>query len=237
MAEDLRPLTMQDLYADKSLCSKVITLLDEKRSYKFILDFINSQGYSYSKASLTNFKHKVDESRQRQISLGDLINKRRKTSISQVKQDNIRGYLGNAHQVRSNSKQTNRSYNDDTVSPVKCYSARQVLEDLINRGFQTMQNLDVVDVPSTLKAVDLYEKYFGEDTKGLTSEALKQYQIIEQANIQAISKIIAKYIPSDKQAEVYQELDKETTKYLQQLGVTSEGKQLLKELRQAGISL
>jgi len=62
MSKDKKTLNtgsvLVQLYKDKKLCTKVDNMLDEGKTYDYIIEFCKEQGLSISKASLTNYKRK-----------------------------------------------------------------------------------------------------------------------------------------------------------------------------------
>lgn len=223
----LKSLSIRELVNDKLLYGKVLTLLEQKRSYDYIINYLASKGYHVAKGSLTNLKKKINLSRQKGIPMDKLVDKRRKSnkedSIDDVPAEKVSGFTG--EELTASGK----------VMPV--YSAQQVMESLISKGYKSIEESDFVDPKTLMSALTLYMKYFGQKSRGLTSEGLKQYQIVMQSEQLAMQQVFFQYIPKDKQKEAYRALKRETDKVLDQLGATKEGKELLKQLREADLPL
>lgn len=218
----LTSLSIKALINNPILYSKVLTLLEQKKSYDYIINYLSTKGFKMSKGSLTNLTRKIDEANQEGKPIKDLADKRVKNGIDDVPDEKISGFTGK-----------------DTVSgkvePI--YSEEQVLEKIISKGVKTIEESDFIDPKTLMKAIDLHAKYYGNKTRGLTSEGLKQYQLIMQAESTALRQVFFQYIPKDKQAEALQAMEDETNKILTQIGVTKEGKELLKQLRKADLPL
>ena len=106
---------------------------------------------------------------------------------------------------------------------------------LVIKGFDTLQNMDTVDTATTLKAVEMMQKYFAQDSRGLTQEALKQYQLIMQARMTAASEVMMQYVPSDKQEEALNAMDEKEHQFLKDYGANEDTQELMEELKKDGL--
>lgn len=238
MSKELKSLSIKELIEDKSLCSKVINLMQQHQTYTFILQYLESKGYKMARGNLTNFKNKVEEARVTGVPLEELADLRKKKSIKQVDPKKISGFGGNMNLVKTSQEQIkeatgSHNFVNEIRPKDKTISNAQVLEDIINKGFDTLQEMDTVDTATTLKAVEMYQKYMAKDTRGLSQEALKQYQVIMQARISAISEVIMQYVPNEKQEEAINALEAKEQEILANLGATKETQKLLMELKKS----
>lgn len=223
----LKSLSIKELTDNKLLYSKVLTLMEQQKSYSYILRYLKSKGYKMAKGSLTNLKKKIEEANQEGKTVSQIADKRNKDSIDDIPNNKVIGFKG--QKVQKN----------ESVSavPIKIYSEEEILENIMSKGYKTIEESDYVDPQVLMKAIDLHAKYFGRKSRGLTSEGLKQYQLIMQAEFMAVREAFFRYISKDKQKEALETMDKETDKVLSQIGVTKQGKELLKQLRNADLPL
>lgn len=231
--DQYKSLSLKELFDDTPLFSKVVSLMQRKESYEFIIKYLNSKGKSISKGSLSNLKTKMRESEEQGIPLERLLDKRRKTSIKDVNKSNIVGFVGNN---RTNSFDTTLKNVKRKLNSSPVYSNQEVLETIIKKGMSSLEAMDdvAIDVGILMKATVLNQKYFGSKTGGLTAEAFKQYQLLVQAEIKSIGSVIAEFVPENKQEEAYKALDKKFKEEVAQVGQTENGQKLLKELKKAG---
>lgn len=222
----LQSLSVKALIEDKVLLSKVLNLMEQQKSYDYILQFLQSQGYKMAKGSLTNLKHKIEEAHDLGKPLDELADKRERNSIDDIPDNKIIGFTG-----KTPAKQAKE------ITPITVYSEDQVLEAIIGKGMKSIEQMEFVDPKTLLTALSLHARYYGSKTRGLTSEALKQYQLINQAILSAYREVFVRYVPKDKQEEAINELDKQSKKILQNIGATPQGKELLKQLHKADLNL
>lgn len=228
--------TLLELYNNKLLFTKVYALLQEEKPYDYILKFLDSNQFTLSKGSLSKLKAKIKEANDTGVSIESLLDKRRKSSIDDIPASRIEGFMGNPNKEDNGLPQENYDEPEPMTKIEKAYSARQILETIMQKGFATIQTAKAVDAPSLQKAIEMYLKYYPE-TKGLTADALKQYQIINSAVIEAVKDTVIKYIPEDKQAEALKEMDDKTAKIIDEAGATEDGKNLLKQLSKENLTL
>lgn len=234
-----KKISLKMLYENKLVFSKVKAMMEKGCSYKDIIKFLNVQGFLISKGSLTNLKHKLEEAQQTGIPLDQLIDKRKKTNINQT---NAKGYIPTDTPATSQQQLTQSMKVDKNLSfkinPTKKYwSDNQVLDEIIDKGIKALDNVDIIDLPYLMKAIELKEKYFNKDTKGLTIDAIKQYEILIEAQMVAVKEVVAKYVPEDQQDNAYLEIKQQAQQAIDDLTISPEGKSLLSALQQAGLKI
>lgn len=230
--EGLTRLSIKELTSDKLLYPKVQTLFEQQKSYNFILRFLASKGYKMSKGSLTNLKNKMEESIKENKPINEIADKRTKDSIDDVDSNKIIGFTGKQPPEKVAAQEEVAE-----VKPIKIYSDEQVLDAIISKGAKTLEESDYVDPNILMNALKLHAQYYGSKNRGLTAEGLKQYQLIMQSELAAVKEVLYRYVPKEKQEEALNEMDKRTNDLLKQIGVTKEGKELLKQLNKAGLTL
>ena len=228
----LTRLSIKELTSDKLLYPKVQTLFEQQKSYSFILRFLASKGYKMSKGSLTNLKNKMEESIKENKPINEIADKRTKDSIDDVDSNKIIGFTGKQPPEKVAAQEEVAE-----VKPIKIYSDEQVLDAIISKGVKTLEQSDYVDPNIMMNALKLHAQYYGSKNRGLTAEGLKQYQLIMQSELAAVKEVLYRYVPKEKQKEALNEMDKRTNELLKQIGVTKEGKELLKQLNKSGLTL
>lgn len=237
-SHEFKQLTLQKLYHNQLLFSKVKAMLEKGCPYKDIVKFLNVKGYTISTGSLTNLKHKLEEAERSGISVEQLLDKRKKTSITQA---NVKGYVPT--KATSTSQQQLAKDLDTApvkfeINPKKAYwSDNQVLDEIIEKGVRALDEVQVIDLPYLIKAIEIKERFFNKDTKGLTIDAIKQYEVLVQAQMAAVKDVVAKYVPEDQQDAAYAEIHQRAQEAIDRLTITPEAKSLLAALQQAGLKV
>lgn len=225
------------LYKEHKLeFSKVVSMIESEKTYKFINTYLRSKNLEMSNPTLGNLKSKIQESKEKGISLDSLIDMNKKKSIKDVNPDKIKGFKpGNKTQYSDKVADEVARETGEVVVKNKVYNPRQILEEIMNKGFDTLQKVDYIDMNTMLKAADLYNKYY-HDQQGLTTEAIKNYQILINATLNAMKETIIKYVPEKDQKEAFEEMENKRREYLEQFGSTTDGKKLLEEFDKVGLT-
>lgn len=227
------------LYKEHKLeFSKVVSMLESEKTYKFINTYLRSKkNIEMSNPTLGNLKSKIKESKEKGIPLDSLIDMNKKKSIKDVNPDKIKGFKPDRNNTQYSDKVANEITREsgEVVVKNKVYNPRQILEEIMNKGFDTLQKVDYIDMNTMLKAADLYNKYY-HDQQGLTTEAIKNYQILINATLNAMKETIIKYVPEKDQREAFEEMENKRKEYLEQFGSTADGKRLLEEFDKANLT-
>lgn len=227
------------LYKEHKLeFSKVVSMLESEKTYKFINTYLRSKkNIEMSNPTLGNLKSKIKESKEKGIPLDSLIDMNKKKSIKDVNPDKIKGFKPDRNNTQYSDKVADEVVREtgEVVVKNKVYNPREILENILSKGFDTLQKVDYIDMNTMLKATDLYNKYY-HDQQGLTTEAIKNYQILINATLNAMKETIIKYVPEKDQREVFEEMENKRKEYLEQFGSTADGKRLLEEFDKANLT-
>lgn len=226
------------LYKEHKLeFSKVVSMLESEKTYKFINTYLRSKNLEMSNPTLGNLKSKIQESKEKGIPLDSLIDMNKKKSIKDVNPDKIKGFKPNRNNTQYSDKVADEVVREtgEVVVKNKVYNPREILENILSKGFDTLQKVDYIDMNTMLKATDLYNKYY-HDQQGLTTEAIKNYQILINATLNAMKETIIRYVPQENQKEVFEEMENKRKEYLEQFGYTADGKRLLEEFDKANLT-
>lgn len=92
------------------------------------------------------------------------------------------------------------------ITPVKeiVKSELDVLDGIIQLGFNTLKSNPSIRMGDAMKAIELKNKITGGSHGGLTNFGLEQLRELEQAKFTAILEVVLQYLPEDKHEEVYE---------------------------------
>lgn len=217
MEKETQRLTIKQLATHKKLFLKVVAMLNADRTYKYIRTFMNTQGFDMSDPTLSSLKHKVKDNLAKGIPPMHMLEEMSKSNTKSIKKkdvnDKIIGHKPNQVEVR-------KRVNDP----------REIMEELLNKGFNSLQNIDYLDLDNIIKVTDLYQKYYGKEEITLTSNAINQYKILVNSTIAAMQEVLMKYVPRESQEEALEALEEARAKKIRNLTSTSDGRALLKAL-------
>lgn len=217
-------VTVEDIYENKLLSSKINLFIDDNKTLEFITSFANEQGVNVSLGTVRNYKKKREESIQKGVPMENLLDRRKKTG-------NIVELKGKEDNPVEDATDTGGVYKP---SSEKVITINQVLEELIDKGMKGVRELPVVDPNILLKAITEYNKV-NTGNSGLTLQGVQELRLQVAAYEQSMKDIILTYIPEEEHEEVLNAMQDAEDKYYRELDLTSQGKKIREELKRLNI--
>ncbi|ARQ95111.1 hypothetical protein FLAPJACK_184 [Bacillus phage Flapjack] len=216
MSKDKKTLNsgsvLVQLYKDKKLCTKVDNMLDEGKTYDYIIEFCKEQGLSISKASLTNYKKKREESIETGVPLLQLLDKRSKDNVTYISEKRVEMF----------NEQEKESYNPigaiDKVE--KVFNDIEFLDEVIHKGFKGLSSFDIVDIPLAMKAMEIKAKITNNALGGLSVSALKEMAIKVRCKESALTEVVMKYVPVEQHEQLFEDLAAAEQEFYDNLDLT-----------------
>lgn len=224
------------LYNNRKLCTKVDNMLDEGQTYDYIIEFCKDSGLSISKASLTNYKKKREESIETGTPLLQLLDKRAKDNVTYITDKEVRAFK---QRKQDNPKEPEVSIATITdINKVdKVYNDLEFLDEVIAKGMKGLKAFEVVDTPLAMKAVELRAKITNNQLSGLSIAGLRELKLRQQARESAMMEVIMKYVSDDKHDELFADMDEAEQRFYENLDLTEEDKRITNALKSSGIDL
>ena len=220
------------LYNNRKLATKVDNMLDEGQTYDYIIDFCKENGLSISKASLTNYKKKREESIQTGKPLLQLLDKRAKDNVTYITEKKVEAFK---------EKQSEDGHSPATIHEFdkmdSIFHDIELLDDIIRKGAKGLKQFDVVDTPLAMKAIELKAKITNNQLNGLSIAGLRELKLRQQARASALMEVIMKYVPEDQHDSLFEDMDAAEKAFYENLDLTEEDKRISRALEQSGFAL
>lgn len=201
--------TIEQLYNDKLLASKVNTMLeDPDYTLNDIVEFCGEQGFEISKSSLSRYSTKRKESIETGEDLGDLVRDGREKNGTIVSINR-----------NKNDEQSTSGYLDNDKKVVNVIEA---LDKMIDKGSKGIDYLDSIPNNDWFKAIDLKYKITGGKDQGFTTTGLNEILLNFQIRSDIMLEIIAQYIPEEEHEKIFKEIDDKVDEYYRDLDLTKE---------------
>ncbi|AHZ09926.1 hypothetical protein KAMFAM_208 [Bacillus phage Kamfam] len=231
MSKDKKQLVagsvLVQLYKNKKLCTKVDNMLDEGKTYEYIIEFCKEQDFSISKSSLTNYKKKREEAIELGVPLITLLDKRAKDNVTYISEKRVE--LFNEQQTAA----ANPIGAVDTVN--KVFNDIEFLDEVIQKGFRGLEEFDIVDIPLAMKAMEIKAKITNNALGGLSVSALKEMAIKVRAKESALTEVVMKYVSEDKHDQLFADLQAAEQEFYANLDLTEEDKKIKEAMQAFGI--
>ena len=175
--------------------------------------------------TINNYKKKREEASSTGVPIETLLDKRAKVgNIIEMKDKEVTpAVLSESDDVGVYKRSKNTLVN-----------VNQVLEQIIEKGQASLQEVDFVDIKSTLGAISEFNKV-NQGNGGLTLAGVQEMKLQQLAYEAAISSAMLKFVPEEKHQELLSYLKEAEDKYYRDLDVTEEGQKTRRELDRLNI--
>lgn len=126
----------------------------------------------------------------------------------------------NAARVAAKAKARQHDDFIETVTAVrKVKSDMELLDAVIQKGMETLHQMEHMSPQVAIKAIELKHKMTGGTHNGLTMYGLEEIRIREAAREASMTTVILKYIPEDQHEAVLEEMETITKAYYDSIGL------------------
>lgn len=208
---------------NRLLATKVNEALDSNKTYDEIIELCLEYEFTISKASLSRYKEKREESIRTGTPLEDLLDGRVKSKVISIADKEVR----NSSMSNMPNEMQNQSPQDTIYSDV------EFLDDIILKGFRGTQHVTIVDPQLAMKAIEIKHKITGGALQGMSVAGLRELNLRNVALETAITSVMFKYIPEELHEEVADYIEEVENEFYENLDLTEEDKRLNKALKDA----
>lgn len=215
-----------NLYNNKLLVSKVDEALDEGKPYDFIIAFCKEKfDFEINKPALSRYKEKRRESLETGVDLESLLDKRRKSGkIIDIKSKEV-------------TPLPNETYDNTFGQVEQIYNDVEVLDTIIQKGFNSLKEVDYVEAPLAMKAIEVKAKITANQFQGLSLTGLRELRLRQSAKEQAMTEIILQFIPEEQHEEVFNAIESAEKEFYENLDLTEEDQRITKALQASGMDI
>ena len=220
------PVLLQ-LYNNKVLCSKVDEALDEGVTYENIIELCAMYDFEISTASITRYKNKRKEAIETGVPLEALLDQRKKA-----------GNIVDLNAKKSNALDHHNDMYDNTFDSIdKVYNDIQVLDEVIQKGFNGLKFTETLDIQVAIRAIETKAKITNNSMKGLTLVGLRELKLRVNARTSAMTEVLLRYVPEELHEEVLLAIEEEERRYYSNLDLDEENQRISQALEASGIDL
>lgn len=98
-------------------------------------------------------------------------------------------------------------------------SELEILDAIIDKGYQTLQMMEVISPDMAIKAIKLKNEITDGQHNGITMYGLEQIRLREAARENAMLMILLEFVPDEKHEEVLAKMERATREYYADLGL------------------
>ncbi|AKA61355.1 hypothetical protein BH792_gp105 [Staphylococcus phage Stau2] len=220
---------LSKLYNNKLLRSKVDNAIDEDVNYDDIIDLCKEYDLELSKSAITRYKSKRKEAIENGWDLGELIDKRKKVSATQIQKKE--------NPMKELDSENYTPFELATQNVQTIYDDIQILDMIIQKGAKGLNFVETLDPALMIKAMETKDRITGNQLKGMSFIGLRELMIKQQAQDTAMTEVMLEFIPEDKHEEVLQRMEQLQEEFYKNLDLDEEGRKLKDTLDRVGYTI
>ncbi|NEN80799.1 hypothetical protein [Paenibacillus elgii] len=208
---------------NKPLLDKMI---DDDTPVKELVAWCNDNGFPISVPTMYSYMKQRREAIVNGLTMELLQSKedtlKKALEDSTLKKAREKGnaqYKENRAEERAKVKASLERELADQESAKRIRHDMELLDEVIQKGFDTLSKMDVIPPVTAIKAIEMKHKLTNGSAGGYTHYGLEEIKLREAARENAIVAIMLNHIPPEKHNEVLVEMEEATRAYYESLGL------------------
>jgi len=197
-------------------------MIDNETPAKELVAWCNDNGFPLSLPTMNSYKKRRNEAVANGITMELLQPKLHEESMNK-KMDEMKKAYTKAHQQRKEKRaQTKVQINQDLAnqdSPKRIRHDLELLDEIIQKGFDTLSKMNVTSPATAIKAMEMKHKLTNGSTGGYTHYGLEEIKIREAARERAITTAILQFVPVEQHDAVIHHMETVTREYYESIGL------------------
>ncbi|MFB5676924.1 hypothetical protein ACE3NQ_21145 [Paenibacillus terreus] len=197
-------------------------MIDNETPAKELVKWCKDNEFPISLPTMYSYMKLCSEAVAHGITVELLQSKLHEESMER-KMDGMKKAYTKAHQQRKEKRaQTKVKINQELAGQDSAKRIRhdlELLDEVIQRGFDNLCKMDVISPVAALKAIELKHKLFNGGTGGHTIYGLEEIRLREAARNEAIIAVIKEYIPENQWPEILQRMEHVTREFYESIGL------------------
>lgn len=191
-------------------------MLDDGDSPNKVHKWIMDNGLELSVPTVYTYAKKRKEAIMNGVKFE--IIKEKKGSAGSAKSQNATKKSGGAKKEKEDT-QTPEDKKQLNKTIKRVMSELEILDAVIDKGFSTLQQMEVISPDMALKAIKLKHEITGGEHQGITMYGIEQIRLREAARENAMLTVMLEFVPEEKHDELLDKMEKATREYYAQLGL------------------
>jgi hypothetical protein len=193
-------------------------MLDDGESPNQVHKWIMDNGFEISMPTVYTYAKRRKEAIVKGIQMDKVMDKRKdKDENGHSKADRKRIEKAKAGVNAMNMSKEERKQANLSVNKVQ--SDLELLDAVLQKGYETLEQMEFMPPKDFLKAIELKHKITGGAHNGLTTYGLDEIRLRESARESAMLTILLEFIPEDKHEEVIERMELATKEFYDSIGL------------------
>lgn len=203
-------------------------MIDDDTPVKELVAWCNDNGFPISVPTMYSYIQQRRESVVNDLTKEQLQPKNDADSLKKALEDSAwmkareKGntqYKENRAGDRAKIKATLVKELADQDSPKRIRHDMELLDEVIQKGFNTLNMMEVISPVTAIKAIEMKHKLSNGSAGGYTHYGLEEIKMREAAREQAITAAILEFVPEDQHNAVIKRMEDVTRAYYESIGL------------------
>lgn len=197
-------------------------MIDNEVPTKELVAWCNDNGFPISIPTINSYKKRRNEAVSNGITMEILQPKLHVESMNR-KMDGMKKAYTKAHQQRKEKRaQSKVEINQelaDQDNPKRIRHDMELLDAIIQKGFETLKVMDVISPVTAIKAIEMKNRMSNGAMGGHTIYGLEEIKLREAAREQAIVAVLLEFVPEAQHNDVMKRMEDVTREYYKSIGL------------------
>ncbi|WP_213586636.1 hypothetical protein [Paenibacillus sp. J2TS4] len=197
-------------------------MIDNETPAKELVAWCNDNGFPISLPTMYSYMKRRSEAIANGFTMELLQPKLHEESMER-KMDGMKKAYTKAHQQRKEKRaQTKVKINQELADQESAKRIRhdmELLDEVIQKGFETLSMMEVISPVTAIKAIEMKHKLTNGSAGGYTHYGLEEIKLREAAREQAVVAVILEFIPVEHHEVVMKRMEDVTREYYRSIGL------------------
>jgi len=197
-------------------------MIDNEIPAKELVAWCNDNGFPISLPTMYSYKKRRNEAVANGITMELLQPKLHEESMNR-KMDGMKKAYTKAHQQRKEKRAQTKVRIDqelaDQDNPKRIRHDMELLDEVIQKGFDTLNKMEVISPVTAIKAIEMKHKLTSGSAGGYTVYGIEEIKLREAAREQAVVAAILEFIPKEQHVTVMKRMEQAEREYYESIGL------------------
>ncbi len=201
-------------------------MIDDGTPVRELVAWCNDNGFPISVPTMYSYMKQRREAIVNGLTMEPIHSKnntlkkaRADSALKEAREKGNAQHKENRREERAKAKAVFEKAVAEQESPSRIKHDLELLDEVIQKGFKTLNMMEVISPVTAIKAIEMKHKLFNGGTGGHTLYGLEEIKVHEAAREQAIIACLMEFIPEEQREAAVRLMDDVTREYYQSIGL------------------
>ncbi|SEG23163.1 hypothetical protein [Paenibacillus sp. UNC499MF] len=196
-------------------------MIDDETPAKELVEWCNKNGFPISLPTMYTYMKQRKQAVVNNLT-DELLQPKTEDSLRKALEDAAKKGGEQSKQNRAEDRARAKNIMAETMDQESAKRIRhdmELLDEVIQKGFDTLSRMDVISPATAIKAMEMKQKLTNGSTGGYTHYGLEEIKLREAAREQAIVAAILQFVPMEQHDAVIELMETATREYYESIGL------------------